>query len=93
MRRKNGHERSDGTGRIKFRVIEFEMDGGDDTLAEGMKALTTAWSKSAVTTVASPRPALTVGATAAKPTGTAAASEVESKRFVNEEHWSWYLKT
>lgn len=51
MRRKNGQDAGgDGTGHIKFRVIEFEIDGGNDTLAEGIKALTTALSKSPVTT-------------------------------------------
>jgi hypothetical protein len=59
MRRKNDEVNENGDGHIKFRVIEFEIDGGNATLAEGIKALTTALSKSPVTTtVMSQRPAL-----------------------------------
>lgn len=64
MRRKNEQDASDnGTGHIKFRVIEFEIDGGNDTLAEGMKALTTALSKSPVTTTVVSQRALPPAAT------------------------------
>jgi len=31
-----------GTARVKFRVVEFEMDGGSDSLAEGLKAVANA---------------------------------------------------
>jgi hypothetical protein len=48
MRRKEGPTNGNGAGHIKFRVIEFEIDGGNDTLAEGIKALTTALQKSPV---------------------------------------------
>lgn len=64
MRRKNEpDEGGNGTGHIKFRVIEFEIDGGNDTLAEGIKALTTALSKSPVTTTVVPQRALPQAAT------------------------------
>lgn len=57
MRRKDEVKANgDGTGHIKFRVIEFEIDGGNDTLAEGMKALTTALSKSGAVIAPAPRP-------------------------------------
>jgi hypothetical protein len=52
MRRKNDETTGNGDGHIKFRVIEFEIDGGNATLAEGIKALTTALSKTPVTTTA-----------------------------------------
>jgi hypothetical protein len=72
MRRKNDGLNESGDGHIKFRVIEFEIDGGNDTLAEGIKALTTALSKSPVTTtVMSQRPALHAGT----PKRTGAATE------------------
>jgi hypothetical protein len=46
MRRKTEQDNSgNGTGHIKFRVIEIEVDGANDTLAEGIKALTLALSK------------------------------------------------
>ena len=71
MRRKD-EPNGTGEGHIKFRVIEFEIDGGNDTLAEGIKALTTALSKSPVTTtVMSQRPALPAGT----PKRTSAAAE------------------
>ena len=64
MRRKSEPEASgNGTGHIKFRVIEFEIDGGNDTLAEGIKALTTALSKSPVTTTVVSQRALPSAAT------------------------------
>jgi hypothetical protein len=76
MRRKNEQYSSEnGTGHIKFRVIEFEIDGGNDTLAEGIKALTTALSKSPVTTTVIPQRALPSGAT--KRTTAPAVADVE----------------
>jgi hypothetical protein len=52
MRRKNEQDTNgNGAGRIKFRVIEIEVDGANDTLAEGIKALTLALSKGATSTV------------------------------------------
>jgi hypothetical protein len=50
MRRKESETNGNGPGHIKFRVIEFEIDGPNGILAEGIKALTTALSKSSVTT-------------------------------------------
>jgi len=58
MRRKDETTNGNGAGHIKFRVIEFEIDGGNDTLAEGIKALTTALSKSPVVMTPPARPAL-----------------------------------
>jgi hypothetical protein len=58
MRRKDEGTNGNGAGHIKFRVIEFEIDGGNDTLAEGIKALTTALSKSPVVLTPVSRPAL-----------------------------------
>lgn len=57
MRRKNDDVHGNGDGHIKFRVVEFEIDGDNGTLAEGIKALTTALSKSSVAT-AQQRPSL-----------------------------------
>src|SRR5229473_409102 len=76
MRRKNEQEASgNGAGHIKFRVVEFEIDGGNDMLAEGIKALTTALSKSSVTTtVVSQR---TLPSVATKHTTTTAVPDVE----------------
>jgi len=67
MRRKNEQETGgNGTGHIKFRVVEFEIDGANDTLAEGIKALTTALSKNTVAITAAqrtlPAPKRTAGA-------------------------------
>src|SRR5712692_6457678 len=77
MRRKNEQEANGtGTGHIKFRVIEFEIDGGNDTLAEGIKALTTALSKSPVTTTVVSQRALP-SATTTKRTATTTVSDVE----------------
>lgn len=60
MRRKNDELTTSGDGHIKFRVVEFEIDGDNGTLAEGIKALTTALSKTSTPTalVQSQRPAL-----------------------------------
>src|SRR6266404_1929690 len=94
MRRKSDEPNGTGEGHIKFRVIEFEIDGGNDTLAEGIKALTTALSKSPVTTtVMSQRPALPAGTpkrTAAATTETPAPAEgelfPEPETDTEEEH-------
>jgi hypothetical protein len=83
MRRKNEQEASgNGTGHIKFRVIEFEIDGGNDTLAEGIKALTTALSKSPVTTTVVSQRALPSAAT--KRTTTPAVADVEPTAEADE---------
>ena len=68
MRRKNEQEANGtGTGHIKYRVIEFEIDGGNDILAEGIKALTTALSKSPVTTTVVSQRALPAAPTKRSP--------------------------
>jgi hypothetical protein len=66
MRRKSDEANGNGDGHIKFRVIEFEIDGGNSTLAEGIKALTTALSKSPVTTTLAPQRVLPAQASAPK---------------------------
>jgi hypothetical protein len=54
MRQKNEQDANgNGTGHIKFRVIEIEVDGANDTLAEGIKALTLALSKGPTSATAS----------------------------------------
>lgn len=90
-RRPEHPENGSGTGHIKFRVIEFEIDGGNATLAEGMKALTTALSKSPVTTTPAPQKALPTGtrattATSSVATGSDADSsgEQETEQDVSE---------
>jgi hypothetical protein len=50
----NGHD----TGQIKVRVIEFELNGRNATLAEGIKAVTAAISNRAVVVQEPGRPAL-----------------------------------
>lgn len=95
MRRKNEQEATgNGTGHIKFRVIEFEIDGGNDTLAEGIKALTTALSKSPVTTTVVSQRAALPSATTTKRTATTTVSdgepaepetEVETDELLEEE--------
>jgi hypothetical protein len=53
MRRKTEQDSNgNGTGHIKFRVIEIEVDGANDTLAEGIKALTLALSKGSTSNTA-----------------------------------------
>ncbi|MGH7932212.1 MAG: hypothetical protein ACREQN_03485 [Candidatus Binataceae bacterium] len=60
MARKEEQKTNNGSGHIKVRVIEFEIDGHDATLAEGIKAFTTALSHSAVIVTTPKRPALPV---------------------------------
>lgn len=75
MRRKDEEKANgNGAGHIKFRVIEFEIDGGNNTLAEGIKALTTALQKSPVVLTPGTRPSLPA---ASKPTSTTSATVVE----------------
>lgn len=94
MRRKNDEVHGNGDGHIKFRIIEFEIDGDNGTLAEGIKALTTALSKTSVSTSAQQRPALptatpksTVAAEASPPVEGELfpASEVEIEEEADEE--------
>lgn len=46
---KSANGNTPNSGRIKFRVIEFEVEGGDDRLADGLKAITAALSRPAIT--------------------------------------------
>lgn len=86
MRRKSDEPNGTGEGHIKFRVIEFEIDGGNDTLAEGIKALTTALSKSPVTTtVMSQRPALPAGTPKRTGAATETPAPVEGELFPEPE--------
>lgn len=81
MRRKNEHETNgNGAGHIKFRVVEFEIDGGNEMLAEGIKALTTALSKSSATTTSVQQRALPAAKHA-----TATVAEVEPGEAEVEE--------
>jgi hypothetical protein len=71
MRNKNQEGNGNGTGHIKFRVIEFEVNGANDTLTEGIKALTNALSKGSGTSSVTPRtlpPAAKRTAVVAEPT-------------------------
>jgi len=86
MRRKNEETNDGGTGRVKFRVIEFEIGGDNSTLAEGIRALTTALSKTSGPTVETrQRPVLAPPA----PNRTTAAAEtpvpVEGELFPEPE--------
>jgi hypothetical protein len=45
MRHKEENRITNGHGRIKFRYMEFDMDGGADALAEGLKSLAIAISR------------------------------------------------
>jgi hypothetical protein len=87
MRRKNGEPNVSGDGHIKFRVIEFEIDGDNGTLAEGIKALTTALSKTAGPTaiVQQQRPALPPTAPKGTTTATDPAIPVEGELFPETE--------
>jgi hypothetical protein len=67
MRQRTQDTSSSGSGRIKFRVIEFEVEGANDTLAEGIKALSNTLSKgsgSISTTARSLPPVVKTGAVA-----------------------------
>lgn len=79
MRRKNDEANGNGDGHIKFRVIEFEIDGDNGTLAEGIKALTTALSKTSIS-AAQQRPTLPAG-TPKRAVATEAAPPVEGELF------------
>jgi hypothetical protein len=82
MRRRNENEgNGNGSGHIKFRVVEFEIDGGNEMLAEGIKALTTALSKSSGTTTVVPQRALPP----AKHTSATPVTEVETVEPETEE--------
>lgn len=87
MRRKNELDTNggNGTGHIKFRVIEFEIDGGNDTLAEGIKALTTALSKSPVTTTVVPQRTLPPVATPKRTASPATDIEPPAEPETDEE--------
>jgi hypothetical protein len=86
MRRKNEQEANgNGTGHIKFRVIEIEVDGANDTLAEGIKALTLALSKSPVTTAGGSQRALPSTATKRTTTTAVADAEPPAESEIEEE--------
>jgi hypothetical protein len=59
-------ESGNDKGRVKFRIIEFEVDGGNATIQEGLRSVAAALTR---TTAPSPKPALLVaGETRPKPT-------------------------
>jgi len=81
---RKGETNGNASGHIKFRVIEFEIDGGNDTLAEGIKALTTALSKSPVVLTPATRPALPSGSKS-KASSTAVAEPSPSEETAHTE--------
>ncbi len=86
MRRKNGESSGNGDGHIKFRVIEFEIDGDNGTLAEGIKALTTALSKtSGSTAVVQQRRALPPTTTNRTAAATETPAPVEGELFPEQD--------
>src|SRR5258708_25990617 len=81
MSRKDEVKTVNGHGRIKFRYMEFDMDGGTDALAEGLKSLASAISRGTPVAV----PSRTLSAPKATPTSTAVESPQEELRFPSEE--------
>lgn len=85
MRRKNDESSGNGDGHIKFRVIEFEIDGDNGTLAEGIKTLTTALSKTGPTAVVQQRTALPPAPPKRTNTATETPTPVEGELFPEPE--------
>jgi hypothetical protein len=81
MRHKEENRTTNGHGRIKFRYMEFDMDGGTDALAEGLKSLATAISRGAPI----PQPSRTLSAPKPAPTSTLVESPQEELQFPAEE--------
>lgn len=76
----------DGPGKIKFRVIEFEMDGSDTSLQESLKSLTAALRGHVVGGATQPRVRLERPANAGEDSDTEGdAEDVDATEVVDEE--------